>query len=1049
MKITNSAILKSVKDQGMSKMLPGKTRITVSAGTCGIGNGADLVYEGLQSALMKKGIDAYLCHVGCFGFCASEPLVAVAGPGQPLVFLKKITPKDIEGIVKDIAAQRPPAKNILGKVQEWDHITGRITYGAGMPRIPLWNDVPFFKGQKKIVLRNCGFINPEDIEEYIAVGGYSALAKALNTLSPEQIIEEVKKSKLRGRGGAGFPTGKKWELIKTKNSDRKYIICNADEGDPGAFMNRNEIESDPHSLIEGMSIGAYAIGAREGIIYIRAEYPLAVRRIKKAIEDARTYGLLGENIFGSGFSFDLSVVEGAGAFVCGEETSLIESIEGKAGRPRFRPPYPAERGLWGKPTNINNVETWFNIPVIIAKGGDWFNKVGTETSAGTKVFSLVGKLENTGLVELPLGSALESLVYQAGQAHRQGKKVKAVLSGGPSGGCIPAAHFNTPVDYESLAALGAIMGSGGMVVMNEDNCMVDIARFFLEFTTFESCGKCVPCREGLYQALKIIRSITDGKPPVSTLDELEELAKTIKDTAFCGLGQTGPNPVLTTLRYFKDEYQEHIKEKRCRAGVCQNLFLSPCENSCPLHMNIPGFLQLVKENRIEEAFISILQDNPLPATTGRICHHPCESRCRRNDIDGAVTQRDVHRYIADTIYAQKKDALILKKLAAEKLSATGKKIAIAGSGPAGLAAAFYLARLGHQVTVYEAHAYLGGMLRGTIPEYRLPKSVLDKEICFIKDLGVKFVLNKRIGADESLRALEKKYDAIFLAIGAQKEISLGINGEDLKGVFSGIEFLEKIAAGKKPWIGKKTVVFGGGNVAIDSARSALRLGSDVTIVYRREKNDLPAAMEEIEASEQEGITFEFLTAPKNIIGDKGGRVLEIEAERMVPGEFDSSGRRKPLPTGQTYRIPCDTVILAVGERVDSGFIKDSGVSVTRNGLVEVDTFTCQTNNPKIYAGGDLVTGPATVSQAMAAGKKAAEAIDIRLTGKKRFQRLFRKYAYRNIVPLKPEGGRKQSSEHLTLKLRKNNFKEVSTGFSENKAETEASRCLRCDVKEAE
>lgn len=567
MKITSSEILKSVKEKGMSKMLPGKLRITVSAGTCAIGNGALEVFKAFETALKKKGVEAYLCEAGCFGFCAREPLVGFANAGQPLVFLENVIPEDVEGIVSGTL----PVKKILGKAEVWDHITEKVYFGLGMPEILDWDSVPFFKGQKKIVLRNCGLINPEDIEEYIAVGGYSALDNALNTLSPEQIIEEVKISKLRGRGGAGFPTGKKWELIRQKSGAQKYIICNADEGDPGAFMNRNEIESDPHSLIEGMVIGAYAIGASEGIIYIRAEYPLAVRRLKKAIAQAREYGLLGENILGSKFSFDLNLVEGAGAFVCGEETSLIESIEGKAGRPRMRPPYPAERGLWGKPTNINNVETWFNIPVIIAKGGEWFARIGTEKSAGTKVFSLVGKLKNTGLVELPLGSTLDVIVNQIGQAGECGKKIKAVLTGGPSGGCIPASLFNTPVDYEALAALGAIMGSGGMVVMDEDSCMVDVSRYFTEFSSSESCGKCVPCREGLSQVLKIMDRITQGKAEEKDLLLLEELGNVIKDSAFCALGQTAPNPVLTTLKYFRDEYQAHVLEKKCPVKGCSAL----------------------------------------------------------------------------------------------------------------------------------------------------------------------------------------------------------------------------------------------------------------------------------------------------------------------------------------------------------------------------------------------------------------------------------------------------------------------------------------------
>ncbi|MFH1258469.1 MAG: NADH-quinone oxidoreductase subunit NuoF [Elusimicrobiota bacterium] len=592
MKIMDTAGLKPVKEKGLKKILPGKLRLGVSAGTCSLGSGGPQVRQAFADLLPKKGLEAYLTDVGCFGFCSREPLVSISIPGQPLVFLAEIKPADVEGIVEELAHQRIPLKKILGKAEVWDHLSEKIIFGSGLPEISSWDEIPFFKGQKKIVLRNCGLINPEDIEEFIAVGGYAALAQALTTLAPEQIIEEIKKSKLRGRGGAGFPTGKKWEIIQSKKSDRKYIICNADEGDPGAFMNRNEIESDPHSLLEGMIIGAYAIGAEEGIIYIRAEYPLAVKRLKKAIEQAREYGLLGENILGRGLNFDLSVVEGAGAFVCGEETSLIESIEGKAGRPRARPPYPAEQGLWGKPTNINNVETWFNIPVITARGGEWFAGIGTEKSAGTKVFSLVGKIKNTGLVELPLGSTLDLIVNQIGQSAALSKKVKAVLTGGPSGGCIPAALFHSSVDYETLAGLGAIMGSGGMVVLDEDSCMVDVARYFTEFSSSESCGKCVPCREGLQQVLKIMNAITEGRAEKEDLLLLEELGEVIKDSVFCALGQTAPNPLLTTLKYFKDEYTAHVEEKRCPVNLCKTLthyFIDPdhcqgcisCYKVCP------------------------------------------------------------------------------------------------------------------------------------------------------------------------------------------------------------------------------------------------------------------------------------------------------------------------------------------------------------------------------------------------------------------------------------------------------------------------------------
>ena len=1047
MKITDYNSLQAVKEQGLKKYLPDRVRIAVGMGTCGIGNGADEVFAAFGRELKKAKIDAYLTKTGCFGFCAQEPLVNVYIPGKPLVIFNKISPGDVKALVGSIAKGTVAEKKALCKIETWDHLTSEIiSFGQGYPQIPLWSEIEFFKYQKKIVLRDCGLINPEDIQEYIAVGGYSSLYKVLNGISVQQVIEEVKISKLRGRGGAGFPTGRKWELMKDVPGDEKYIICNADEGDPGAYMNRNEIESSPHMLIEGMAIGAYAMGARTGVVYIRAEYPLAVERLNKAIEAAREYGMLGKNIFNSNFSFDLELVEGAGAFVCGEETALIASIEGKAGRPIPRPPFPAQKGLWGKPTNINNVETWCNIPVIIAKGGNWFTQTGTQASAGTKVFSLVGKIKNTGLVELPLGSPLQVLVYNVGGGTGTNKKVKAVQSGGPSGGCIPVELFNTPFDYESLTALGAIMGSGGMVVMDDDNCMVDVARYFTEFTTSESCGKCTPCREGLFQSLKILQKITQGKASLDDVEKLKDLGEVIKDTALCGLGQTAPNPVLTTLKYFKDEYDEHIEARKCRSGVCLELFVSPCENSCPLHMNIPGFLMLLKANDLSRAFESIYQDNPFPSSSGRICHFHCKMRCRREDVDQPVSQGEVHRYIADSIYKAKKENPIINKFIKEKLPRTGKKIAIVGAGPAGLTAAFYLARLGHSVTVYEAASEPGGILRYGIPQYRLPKEVLAKEIAFIKRLGVKLICKSKVDT-AGLEKLAGSFDAVFVATGAYKNMSLGIPGENLKGVWSGTKFLEEVANKENIALGKKVVIIGAGNVAVDAARSAFRFGCEVTIVYRRDEADMPASKDEIHEAQAEGVKFVFYASPKQILGDEKGNARALEVVKMIPGEFDVSGRRKPVATQELYEIACDTIMVAIGERVDSEFLKSAGISANKDGTVQINKFNLKTSRDKVYAGGDLVMGPSTAVEAMADGKNVARAIDLNLMGiDTRFPGLFKQFVYEYKVPMKPAGGGKQTGKKLSLKARKNNFKEVSLGLSKEQVLKETLRCLRCDVK---
>ena len=518
----------------------------------------------------------------------------------------------------------------------------------------------------------------------------------------------------------------------------------------------------------------------------------------------------------------------------------MRSIEGRRGQPMPRPPFPAQSGLWGKPTNINNVETWSTVPIIIRRGGAWYATIGTEKAKGTKVFALAGKITNTGLAEVPFGTPLRDIIFEIGGGPPNGKLFKAVQSGGPSGGVIPANLLDTPLEYEALQKLGSIMGSGGLVVMDEDSCMVDVARFFLEFCCDESCGKCPPCRVGTKQMLNLLEKICRGEGALEDLDRLEALCHVVRDASLCGLGQTAPNPVLTTLKHFRREYEQHIREHRCAAGVCTALQLSPCENTCPLNMNIPGFLQLLKEDRLEDAFEQVVMDNPLPASTGRVCQHPCELRCRRAGADASVNMRETHRYIADTAYNGDLAKKVLKRILKRKRAATGKKIAVVGAGPAGLSGAFYLALLGHKVTVYDSAPDAGGMLRYALPEYRLPKHVVDKEVAFIRGAGVQFKFNAALGKTLKLDELEKKHDAVLLAIGTWEETQLGIPGEDSKDLYSSLEFLNASAHGKKPHLGKKVAVIGGGNSAIDAARTSLRMGAEVTIVYRRSREDMPA-----------------------------------------------------------------------------------------------------------------------------------------------------------------------------------------------------------------
>ena len=562
MKIKSVTDLVAKKKVGLQKILPGKPRIAVGLATCGIAVGGDRVYERLKEIIDKDRLDITLTKVGCIGYCKEEPLVNITIPGKPLVILHKVDESDAEEIIRSVQKGGVPYDRALCQVPAWDHVTGCVMdYGKGFDRIPLYDNIPFFQHQKKVILRDAGLINPEDIDEYIAIGGYFSAIKALTGMDPDSIIEEVEKSGLRGRGGAGFPTGLKWRITRDVKADKKYIICNADEGDPGAYMNRNEMESDPHMLIEGMIIGAFAMGAAEGLIYIRAEYPLAIKRLTLAIEQAREYGLLGKDIFSTGFLFDIRIATGAGAFVCGESTALVASIEGRTGRPHPRPPRLTDigGGLFGYPTDLNNVETWCNIPVIISNGSGWYATIGARGNTGTKVFSLVGKVDRVGLVEVPLGTTLSTIVSDIGNGGANNRKVKAVQTGGPSGGCIPFRLFDTPVDFESLNKAGSIMGSGGIVVMDEDTDMVDIARYFINFATGESCGKCVPCREGLKHALLLLNRIMAKKGTKQDLETLALLSDTIVATSLCGLGQTAPNPVLTTLAYFRDEYDALVK----------------------------------------------------------------------------------------------------------------------------------------------------------------------------------------------------------------------------------------------------------------------------------------------------------------------------------------------------------------------------------------------------------------------------------------------------------------------------------------------------------
>jgi NADH-quinone oxidoreductase subunit F len=998
--------------------------IFVCHGTGCVSGKAFEIREALEKAVAELGLKGVgVDFTGCHGFCQQGPIAVVEPEG---IFYTHVSVGDVPEIAQSHLRDGQPVERLFYK----DPISGEA--------IPRYEDVPFYNKQQRIVLRNCGRINPERIGDYIAAGGYQSLRKVLLEMTPEQVIDEVKRSGLRGRGGAGFPTGQKWEFCREAPGDQKYMICNADEGDPGAFMDRSTMEGDPYTVIEGMTIAAYAIGASEGYIYIRAEYPLAVKRVRLAIKQAEEEGFLGENMLGSGFSFRIHVKEGAGAFVCGEETALIASIEGRRGMPRPRPPFPAQSGLWGKPSNINNVKSLAAVPVIIAKGADWYAQIGTEKSKGTAVFALVGKIANSGLVEVPMGIPLQEIIYGIGGGIPGGKRFKAVQTGGPSGGCLPASLLNLPVDYESLTRAGSIMGSGGMVVMDEDTCMVDVAHYFLSFTQAESCGKCVPCRLGTKQMLDILNDITHGRGKLEDIDLLLSLGEQVKAGSLCGLGQTAPNPVLTTIRYFRDEYEEHIKRHHCRAAVCEGLVSAPCSHVCPANIDVPRYIRFIAQGKPAEALAVIREKIPFPTVCGLVCFHPCEAKCRRAQLEEAIAIRMLKGYAA------KHDTGLWK----EKLKvapATGKKIAIVGSGPAGLTAAYYLAKQGHSVTVFEALSEPGGMMRVGIPDYRLPKDILMAEIKEIENIGIEIRTNTRIDSLDEL--FKEDYSAIFLATGAHQGTKIGVKGEDGPRVMECVDFLRDVSLGKKVEVGNKVAIIGGGNAAIDAARTALRLGAkEVTIVYRRTQTEMPASPEEVKEAIAEGVHIDYLVTPSRIISRNGK--VDLENIRMKLGEMDASGRRRPEPIeGSEFITSYDTIIAAIGQRpeIPGRF----NLSLGRGNTIEVDPDTLATSKEGIFAGGDVVSGPASVIEAIAAGRQAAISIDKFLGGKGEIEE--------TLAPPEGELAPLEEAEEqwrppmptVPVEQRLSNFIQVELGYNDEIAIGEAKRCLRCDLEERE
>jgi NADH-quinone oxidoreductase subunit F len=796
-------------------------------------------------------------------------------------------------------------------------------------------------------------------------------------------------------------------------------------------MDRSILEGNPHSIIEGMIIGAYGTGATEGVVYVRNEYPLAIKHLIIALRQCHEIGLLGEDVLGTGFSFDIRLVRGAGAFVCGEETALIRSIEGTMGEPRQRPPYPVEKGINNRPTAINNVETWANIPHIFRLGAEEFAKIGTDGNSGSKIFSLVGKIKNTGLVEVPMGITIREIVYDIGGGPVGKAKIKAVQTGGPSGGCIPADRFDLRIDYDSLAAAGSIMGSGGMIVMDQNTCMVDVAKYFMNFLREESCGKCFTCRKGTQRMYEILEDIARGQGTVQHVKLLEELALAVMDTTMCGLGQTASNPVLSTLRHFIDEYQEHVFEKKCRAFVCKELVGAPCQAACPLGTEAWRYIAQIARGRYEEAYGVIREANPFPSVCARVCSHPCEDHCRSaTGGKQAIAIRALKRFVTDRV-----DPSVFRPKRVPGANGIGMKVAIVGAGPAGLSAAHYLSLAGYSPTVFEAEDRPGGMLMSCIPSFRLPREVLSNEIDALLDGGISLRYGMVLGRDFSIDSLmEDDFKAVFLATGAHKSRTLGLEGEDCEGVIPSIRFLKAFNLRGEELARGRVAVIGGGNSAIDAARVAIRQKTveSVTILYRRTREEMPAFEEEIEGALVEGIDLQILVSPTAVL-TKGNAVTGIRVIKNQLGDRDDDGRRRPVAiAGTETDLPFDTVIVAISEEADAESYADGSwqeLGIRKNGTLETNRATLMTRQPGVFAGGDLVTGPNTVIDAIADGKRVALMIDRWLRGEELVRQADR-----------------VESPAVAAVARHRSFDEVELSLSPEDATKEAKRCLRCDLE---
>ncbi len=1020
----------TARAEEMARLLEGadpdvgdKVRIGVCSGAGCRALGGQAVLAALTAAAEARGLGetVKVFGVGCPGSCQQGPVVIV---DPPAYFYQKVASSDAADILEAAVA---------GKVVERLLFKDQVT-GEAYQTVP---EVPFFKHQERVVLRHSGAINPESIEDYISVGGFQALVKAVTSLTGPEIIEEISRSGLRGRGGAGYAVGEKWRRCREAPGDIKHLICN-----------RSSLEGLDFQILEGLIIAAFAVGATSGVVYLRQQNQKTVTQMRAAVKKAYEFGLLGQGILSSNFNLDLEIYESDSAFVAGEETAMIAAIEGERAVPRVRPPYPTEEGLWGRPTLISNAETFANVPAIIGQGADWFRSLGTLESPGTKVFSLTGKVRNGGQVELELGTSIETLIYEIGGGIPGDRAFKALHVGGPSGGSVPAAALDMPLDYESIEAVGAIVGTSDLAVLDECTCMVETVSSFINLMADESCGKCAPCRIGTKRMAEMVDDIINGRAELGLLAELEALAKVVKTTSLCGLGRTAPNPILTTLKHFRSEYEDHITAKKCSAATCSALVKAPCSHTCPAGVDAPSYIALVAQGRYDEAIAIHRERNPFPSICGRVCHHPCEARCKRGQLDEPIAIALIKRFMSD------KAAPIHPEFPRDP-SNQHRQVAVVGAGPAGLACAYYLALVGYSVTVFESLPVAGGMMKVGIPDFRLPTEILEKEIEAIIDAGAKIETGKALGRDFTIDGLfEAGHQAVFLGTGAHAGNQMGLDREtDLDGVIDGAAFLRAVNLGEPLRAGRRTVVVGGGNVAIDAARAALRQGAEqVKVVYRRTEKEMPAYEWDIREAREENIVLDFLVSPVGLV-EQDGRLTGIKCQRMVLGARDDQGRRRPEPVaGSDFVEEADMVIAAIGQSPDLDYLPEDSELRGRWGRLGVSSETLMGDRAGVFGGGDAVSGPASVVEAVRHGQLAAAEIEKYLTGASLIDLQLAAAEHRRIEPIPEEefqaaGIVRRSPPEADPQARQGDFREVVLALAENDAREEAARCLRCDLDE--